>query len=299
MNSSRDGKSYNTNQAYAPPEYLRDGRVTPKSVIFSFGTVLLDLLSGKRIPPTQALDTIRGKNILALMDSHSEGNFSTEEATTLVDLASHCLQHEPRHRPNAKNLVAALAPLQTKSETPSYVMLGIQKHEEAPATPQHPLSPMGEACTRIDLTAIHQILVMTHYNDDEATKELSFQEWTQQMSDTLEVRKRGDFAFREEDFKTAIECYSQFIDMGTMVSPTVCARRSLCHLMCDQHDAALRNAMQAQCIYQGWPTAFYMQAVALAKLNMQSDAIDMLQEASMLEEKRQEDGNGSLEQFYF
>ncbi|CAL9094934.1 unnamed protein product, partial [Musa textilis] len=53
MNSSRDGKSYNTNQAYAPPEYLRDGRVTPKSVIFSFGTVLLDLLSGKRIPPTQ------------------------------------------------------------------------------------------------------------------------------------------------------------------------------------------------------------------------------------------------------
>ncbi|URE05568.1 serine threonine-protein kinase [Musa troglodytarum] len=211
MNSSRDGKSYNTNQAYAPPEYLRDGRVTPKSVIFSFGTVLLDLLSGKRIPPTQ---------------------------------------------------------------TPSYVMLGIQKHEEAPATPQHPLSPMGEACTRIDLTAIHQILVMTHYNDDEATKE----EWTQQMSDTLEI---------------------QFIDMGTMVSPTVCARRSLCHLMCDQHDAALRNAMQAQCIYQGWPTAFYMQAVALAKLNMQSDAIDMLQEASMLEEKRQEDGNGSLEQFYF
>lgn len=28
------------------------GRVTPESVIFSFGTVLLDLLSGKHIPPT-------------------------------------------------------------------------------------------------------------------------------------------------------------------------------------------------------------------------------------------------------
>ena len=26
--------------------------MTPESVIFSFGTVLLDLLSGKRIPPT-------------------------------------------------------------------------------------------------------------------------------------------------------------------------------------------------------------------------------------------------------
>ncbi|RWW06740.1 hypothetical protein GW17_00029910 [Ensete ventricosum] len=86
---------------------------------------------------------------------------------------------------------------------------------------------------------------------------------------------------------------SKFIDVGTMVSPTVYARRSLCHLMCDHHDAALRDAMQAQCVYPDWSTAFYMQAVALAKLNMQSDAIDMLQEASMLEEKRQNGGKGS------
>lgn len=54
----------------------------------------------------------------------------------------------------------------------SYVMLGIPKHEEAPPTPQHPLSPMGDACSRMDLTAIHQILVMTHYKDDEGTNEV-------------------------------------------------------------------------------------------------------------------------------
>lgn len=128
-------------------------------------------------------------------------------------------------------------------------MLGIQKQEEAPPTPQHPLSPMGDACSRMDLTAIHQILVMTHYKDDEGTNEvseiyscrsavytqkavlnllfhyffinffvylviygwvqLSFQEWTQQMRDMLEARKRGDVAFREKDFRTAIDCYSQ------------------------------------------------------------------------------------------
>jgi len=34
------------------PTYVLSGRVTPESVIFSFGTVLLDLLSGKRIPPS-------------------------------------------------------------------------------------------------------------------------------------------------------------------------------------------------------------------------------------------------------
>lgn len=73
-----------------------------------------------------------------------------------------------------------------------------------------------------------------------------------------------------------------------MVSPTVFARRSLCYLLCDQPDAALRDGMQAQCVYPDWSTAFYVQAVALAKLNMQKDAADMLNEAATLEEKRQQ-----------
>ncbi|KAI4389630.1 hypothetical protein MLD38_001836 [Melastoma candidum] len=294
MKNSRDGKSYSTNLAYTPPEYLKNGRVTQESVIFSYGTVLLDLLSGKHIPPSHAIDMIRGKNILLLMDSHLEGNFSTEEATAVFDLASRCLQYEPRERPNTKDLVSTLAPLQNKSDVPSHVMLGIPKHEEAPPTPQHPLSPMGDACSRMDLTAIHQLLVTTHYKDDEGSNELSFQEWTQQIRDMLEARKRGDLAFRDKDFKTAVDCYSQFIDVGTMVSPTVFARRSLCYLMCEPPDAAaaLRDAMQAQCVSPDWSTAFYMQAVALAKLDMQKDAVDMLNEAATLEEKRLRGGGG-------
>lgn len=81
MKNSRDGKSYSTNLAFTPPEYLRTGkdlntyisvcsiwivasfdivvcvfvstgRVTPESVMYSYGTLLLDLLSGKHIPPS-------------------------------------------------------------------------------------------------------------------------------------------------------------------------------------------------------------------------------------------------------
>jgi len=59
---------------------------------------------------------IKGNNIQVLMDSHLEGNYSTDEATTLVDLASQCLQYEPRDRPNTKKLVSVLEPLQIKSE---------------------------------------------------------------------------------------------------------------------------------------------------------------------------------------
>ncbi|XP_020274661.1 probable serine/threonine-protein kinase At4g35230 [Asparagus officinalis] len=279
------------NLAYTPPEYLRIGRITPESVVFSYGTLLLDLLSGKHIPPSHALDMIKGKNIHLFMDSHLEGNFSTEEASAIVDLASKCLQYEPKDRPDMKSLVATLESLQTKSEVPSHVMMGIKKQEEAPPIPQQPLSSMGEACSRMDLTAMHQILVATHYRDDQGTNELSFQEWTQQIRDALETRRQGDIVFRDKDFKTAIDCYSQFVDAGLMVSPTVYVRRSLCYLMCDEADSALRDAMQAQCLNSEWPTAFYMQALALAKLNMDSDAVDMLTEAAELEEKRQKDGS--------
>ncbi|RWR97574.1 ERBB-3 BINDING PROTEIN 1-like protein [Cinnamomum micranthum f. kanehirae] len=140
------------------------------------------------------------------------------------------------------------------------------------------LAPNNRACSRMDLTAIHQILVMTHYRDDERTNELSFQEWTQQMRDTLEARKRGDFAFCDRYFKTAIDCYTQ--EMG--------------HLkLRNDKDAALRDAMAAQCVYLEWPTAFYMLAIALAKLEMPKDAAEMLNEAAGLEKKRQRGGRGS------
>jgi hypothetical protein len=80
---------------------------------------------------------------------------------------------------------------------------------------------------------------------------------------------------------------SQFVDVGTMVSPTVFARRSLAYLLSDQAEAALRDAMQAQYVHPEWPTAFYMQAAALAKLGMETDANDMLKEGAALDSRRQ------------
>uniref|UniRef100_A0A7I4BNC1 non-specific serine/threonine protein kinase n=1 Tax=Physcomitrium patens TaxID=3218 RepID=A0A7I4BNC1_PHYPA len=153
MKNSRDGKSYSTNLAYTPPEYLRTGRVTPESVIYSFGTMLLDLLSGKHIPPSHALDLIHGKNLLTLMDSHLEGQFSNDDGAEFIRLASRCLQFEPRERPHLKMLVTALLPLQRITEPLS-----------------QEVSLLEEACSRNDLAAVHKILVKVGYKDDEGTE---------------------------------------------------------------------------------------------------------------------------------
>lgn len=286
MKNSRDGKSYSTNLAFTPPEYMRTGRVTPESVVYSFGTMLLDLLSGKHIPPSHALDLIRSKNFLLLMDSALEGHFSNDEGTELVRLASRCLQSEARERPNAKSLVISLMSLQKEAEVPSYVLLGIQ-HETAPSTKPLSLTPLGEASSRLDLTAIHEILEGMGYKDDEGiANELSFQMWTSQMQETLNSKKHGDTAFRAKDFSTAIDCYTQFIDGGTMVSPTVYARRCLSYLMNDMPQEALGDAMQAQVVSPDWPTALYLQAACLFSLGMENDARETLKDGTNLEAKK-------------
>ncbi|KAG6595365.1 Serine/threonine-protein kinase BSK6, partial [Cucurbita argyrosperma subsp. sororia] len=286
MKNSRDGKSYSTNLAFTPPEYLRTGRVTPESVVYSYGTLLLDLLSGKHIPPSHALDLIRGKNFLMLMDSALEGHFSNDDGTELVRLASRCLQYEARERPNAKSLVTALLPLQKDSEVASYVLMGIE-HENASSTEPLSLTPFGEACLRKDLTAIHEMLDKNGYKDDEGiANELSFQMWTSQMQETLNSKKHGDTAFRARDFATATDCYTQFIDGGTMVSPTVYARRCLSYLMSEMGQEALGDAMQAQAISPEWATALYLQATCLFSLGMENEAQEALKEGTKFEAKK-------------
>ncbi|KAK9014526.1 hypothetical protein V6N11_005681 [Hibiscus sabdariffa] len=288
MKNSRDGKSYSTNLAYTPPEFLRTGRVIPESVIYSYGTVLLDLSSGKHIPPSHALDLIRGKNLLLLLDSSLEGQYANEDATELVELASKCLQYEARDRPDIKFLLSAVAPLQKQKDVASHALMGLSK--TPPVLPTM-LSPLGKACARMDLTAVHDILLKTGYKDEEgAENELSFQEWTQQVQDMLNTKKFGDIAFRDKDFKNAIEYYSKLVSMMSVPSGTVFVRRALSYLMIGEPELALRDAMQAQVCLPEWPTAFYMQALALSKLGMETDAQDMMNDGASFEAKKQ---NGS------
>ncbi|XP_052169833.1 serine/threonine-protein kinase BSK2 isoform X1 [Diospyros lotus] len=290
MKNSRDGKSYSTNLAYTPPEFLRTGRVIPESVVYSYGTVLLDLLSGKHIPPSHALDLIRGKNVLLLMDSSLEGQYAEEDATALVELASKCLQYEARDRPDVKFLLTAVAPLQKQKEVASHVLMGLTK---TPVVLPTMLSPLGKACARMDLTAVHDILLKTGYKDEEgAENELSFQEWTQQVQDMLNTKKFGDIAFRDKDFKNAIDYYSKLVSMMSVPSGTVFVRRALSYLMIGQPELALRDAMQAQVCLPEWPTAFYMQALALSKLGMETDAQDMLNDGASFEAKKQNSWRG-------
>ena len=53
------------------------------------------------------------------------------------------------------------------------------------------------------------VQLLKHYSFPFIWLQLSFQMWTDQMQETLNSKKKGDVAFKQKDFGTAIECYSQ------------------------------------------------------------------------------------------
>ena len=71
----------------------------------------------------QALDIIRGKSALVLMDSSLEGQYENDAAATMIELASKCLQYESRDRPDIKFLLEAVDPLQKQKEV--YFISGV------------------------------------------------------------------------------------------------------------------------------------------------------------------------------
>lgn len=112
--------------AYMAPEALR-GEITPKSDIFSFGVVLLEILSG--LPP---VDESRDPKLLMEMkdeiddeelsledfiDKKMEG-WRMEEVERMYDVASHCLCEKKNKRPTITEVLSELEDLhQTHSQS--------------------------------------------------------------------------------------------------------------------------------------------------------------------------------------
>ncbi|CAI0419068.1 unnamed protein product [Linum tenue] len=107
-------------EGYAAPEYISTGHLTTMSDVFSFGVVLLELLTGRRsvdknLPPREQVlikwarpflkDTQRLDQI---MDPRLEGQYSIEGAKKAATLAHQCLSHQAKCRPTMTKVVKTL-----------------------------------------------------------------------------------------------------------------------------------------------------------------------------------------------
>ncbi|KAK1321036.1 putative receptor-like protein kinase [Acorus calamus] len=112
--------STSTASANLSVETLERGLLTPKSNVYSFGVVLLELLTGRR-----NLDSRHSKEernlvkwsrpyladdcrLSLIMDPRLKGRFPSKAARAIADMALKCLQKDPSERPTMRMLVEAL-----------------------------------------------------------------------------------------------------------------------------------------------------------------------------------------------
>ncbi|XP_047983886.1 probable receptor-like protein kinase At1g33260 [Salvia hispanica] len=104
---------------YTDPHYMRTGLASKKSDMYSFGVILLELVSGM-----EALDPLSGERLTArvgpaLRDMEkvvemfdprlkSRGDFDWEEAKAVAEVAATCLSDSPAHRPSMSDVLIAL-----------------------------------------------------------------------------------------------------------------------------------------------------------------------------------------------
>ncbi|KAF8036478.1 hypothetical protein BT93_C2257 [Corymbia citriodora subsp. variegata] len=108
---------------YLAPEYFSSGKLTDKSDIFSFGVVLLELITGRKPQRSaensmdeslvhwarpQLTRALEDRNFDSLVDPRLQNGYDHDEMARMVACAAACVRHSAGRRPRMSKIVRAL-----------------------------------------------------------------------------------------------------------------------------------------------------------------------------------------------
>lgn len=118
-------------EAYSAPETLKEGHVFPKSNVWSFGVLLLELLTGRKnmdaLFPVEEQDLVafsrsflmEERKLYLIMDPELKGFYPTRHAKRVANLALECLQEDVVQRPTMREVVTVLRSVYSSSRSSS------------------------------------------------------------------------------------------------------------------------------------------------------------------------------------
>ncbi|XP_023551466.1 proline-rich receptor-like protein kinase PERK8 [Cucurbita pepo subsp. pepo] len=124
---------------YMAPEYATSGKLTDKSDVFSFGVVLLELITGRKsVDSSQPLgdeslvewarpllaQAIEDENFEELVDPRLDNNYVDREMFRMIEAAAACVRHSAVKRPRMSQVVRALDSLDEMSDLSNGVKPG-------------------------------------------------------------------------------------------------------------------------------------------------------------------------------
>ncbi|KAH9297695.1 hypothetical protein KI387_029377 [Taxus chinensis] len=126
-------------RGYLAPEWLANLPITSKSDVFSYGMVLLELISGRRnfdISATSgrrkfstwAFEQFERGNVLSIIDEKLDGKLDTDQVERAARICFWCIQEHPNLRPSMGKIVQMLEGILPIAKPPDPKSFGVQSN---------------------------------------------------------------------------------------------------------------------------------------------------------------------------
>ncbi|CAL9215206.1 unnamed protein product [Arabidopsis halleri] len=138
---------------YVDPEYLQSSHFTGKSDVYSYGVLLIELLTGEkpvsllrrqevRMLGAYFLEAMRNDRLHEILDARIKEECNQEEVLSVANLARRCLSLNSEHRPTMRDVFIELDRMQSKKK-------GIQSRTQNDEEHEHIRIAMPESMSLI------------------------------------------------------------------------------------------------------------------------------------------------------